>query len=103
MKLGAILQFDSSLLLWIQDNVRAGLLTPAMKLITHLAGMGVWFVLALVLQAITAALLARLAGRIYRMMMFYRGAVPKPAQIIKMLREEKEAAKQAGKEDSHGA
>ena len=47
--MGAILQFDSSLLLWIQDNVRAGLLTPVMKLITHLAGMGVWFLLALVL------------------------------------------------------
>ena len=61
------------------------------------------FLLALVLQAATAVLLARLAGRIYRMMVFYRGAVPKPAQVIKMLREEKAAAKHAGKEDSHGA
>ena len=49
MKLDAILQFDRSILLWIQDNVRADLLTPVMKAITHLTGMGVWILLALAL------------------------------------------------------
>ena len=63
-------------------------------------------VLALIIQAATAVLLVRTAGRVYKMMLLYRGSVPKPAQIIKMLKEERaseQAAKAAaGKEAPHG-
>ena len=58
------------------------------------------FLLALVLQAATAFFLANVAGKVYRMMLLYRGSVPKPAQLIRMLRETKQTA---GKEDAHEA
>lgn len=62
------------------------------------------FAAGLVLQAAAAVLLARLAGSVYRMMLLYRGAVPKPKQLVQMLRETRAAEKSAGgKEDSHGA
>lgn len=57
------------------------------------------FAAGLVLQAVTAVFLARLAGSVYRMMLLYRGAVPKPKQLFRMLKE----THTAGKEDSHGA
>ena len=61
------------------------------------------FLLALVIQAATAVLLVRTAGRVYKMMLLYRGGVPKPAQILRMLKEERAAAKAAaGKEAPHG-
>ena len=61
------------------------------------------FLLALVIQAATAVLLVRTAGRVYKMMLLYRGSVPKPAQILRMLKEERAAAKAAaGKEAPHG-
>ena len=61
------------------------------------------FLLALAIQAATAVLLVRTAGRVYKMMLLYRGGVPKPAQILRMLKEEKAAAKAAaGKEAPHG-
>ena len=44
------LPFDSSILLWIQNNLRSGFLTPIMICITHLAEKGIfWIVLSLVL------------------------------------------------------
>ena len=44
----------------------------------------------------------RTAGRVYKMMLLYRGGVPKPAQIIRMLKENKAAEKAAaGKEAPH--
>ncbi len=59
--------------------------------------------LALVIQAATAVLLVRTAGRVYKMMLLYRGSVPKPKQIVRMLKEERAAAKAAaGKEAQHG-
>lgn len=59
--------------------------------------------LALVIQAATAVLLVRTAGRVYKMMLLYRGSVPKPSQILRMLKEERAAAKAtAGKEAPHG-
>ena len=59
--------------------------------------------LALVIQAATAVLLVRTAGRVYKMMLLYRGSVPKPAQIVRMLKETRAAEKAAaGKEDPHG-
>ncbi|MBR6107631.1 MAG: ABC transporter permease [Oscillospiraceae bacterium] len=57
------------------------------------------FVLALVIQAATVYLFAKLAGAVYRMMLLYRGGFPKPAQLIRMLRENRSSAKAgAGKE-----
>jgi len=41
----AIFQFDSSILLWIQDSLRAGFLTPVMKIITHLGDKGIFWIL----------------------------------------------------------
>lgn len=62
------------------------------------------FAAGLVLQAVTAILLARLAGSVYQMMLLYRGGVPKPKQLFRMLKETRAAAKSAaGKGDSHGA
>ena len=58
--------------------------------------------LALVIQALTVLFLMRTAGRVYKMMLLYRGGVPKPAQIIRMLKENKAAEKAAaGKEAPH--
>ena len=58
--------------------------------------------LGLVLQALTAALLMRLAGTVYKMMLLYRGEFPKPKQLLQMLKEYRASAKaNAGKEDSH--
>lgn len=48
----AIFQFDSSILLWIQDSLRVGFLTPVVTLITHLGDKGVFWI------ALTLALLA---------------------------------------------
>ena len=41
----AILQFDSSILLWIQDNLRSDFLTPVMKVVTHLGDKGIFWIL----------------------------------------------------------
>lgn len=61
------------------------------------------FIAGLVLQAVSAVLLARLAGSVYRMMLLYRGSVPKPKQLVQMLRETRAAEHAAaGKEVSHG-
>ena len=57
------------------------------------------FAAALAIQAVTAFLLARLAGAVYRMMLLYRGNVPKPRELFRMLRENRASAK--GKEDAH--
>ena len=44
------LPFDSSILLWIQNNLRSGFLTPIMVCITHLGDKGIlWILLSLVL------------------------------------------------------
>ena len=59
-------------------------------------GAGV-FAAGLVIQAVTAFLLARLAGAVYRMMILYRGDYPKPKQVMQMLRESR-AAEKARKE-----
>ena len=40
-----IFKFDSSILLWIQDNVRSDFLTPIMKVITHLGDKGILWIL----------------------------------------------------------
>ena len=62
------------------------------------------FLIGLALQALTAVLLARLAGSVYRMMLLYRGDMPKPKQIFAMMKENRAAAKlAAGKEDTNGA
>lgn len=46
----AILNFDSSILLWIQDSLRAGFLTPVVKVITHLGDKGaLWILITLAL------------------------------------------------------
>ena len=48
--MNAIFQFDSSILLWIQNNLRSGFLTPIMVCITHLGDKGIlWILLSLVL------------------------------------------------------
>ncbi len=47
----AIFRFDSSILLWIQNNVRSGFLTPIMNVITHLGDKGILWI------AVTLALL----------------------------------------------
>ena len=57
-------------------------------------------ILGLVIQAVTAVFLIRIAGTVYKMMLLYRGGFPKPKQFIRMLKENK-AAEKAGKEDSH--
>ena len=41
----AVFQFDSSILLWIQDSVRGGFLTPVMTVITHLGDKGIFWIL----------------------------------------------------------
>ena len=50
--------------------------------------------------AVTAVLLIRIAGSVYKMMLLYRGGFPKPKQLIQMLKEYKASGKH-GKEDSH--
>ncbi len=46
----AILNFDSSILLWIQDSARADFLTPVVKVITHLGDKGaLWILITLAL------------------------------------------------------
>lgn len=64
----------------------------------------VMLLLAIVIQIATVLLLARLAGSVYRMMLLYRGGVPKPKQLFAMLKENRAAEKAAaaGKEGSHG-
>lgn len=59
-------------------------------------------VLGLVIQALTAVLLIRIAGTVYKIMLLYRGGFPKPKQLVQMMKEYKASAKvNAGKEDSH--
>ena len=41
----AIMSFDSSILLWIQQSVRADFLTPVVKVITHLGDKGAFWIL----------------------------------------------------------
>lgn len=60
------------------------------------------FILALILQAALAAVLARIAGAVYKMMLLYRGNVPKPKQLIDMLRETYAANKTSAKQDQSG-
>ena len=58
---------------------------------------------SLAVQIVTVLLLARMAGSVYRMMLLYRGGVPKPRQLFAMLKENRAAEKAAaGKEASHG-
>lgn len=47
----AILSFDSSILLWIQNSVRTDFLSPVVKVITHLGDKGIFWI------AVTLALL----------------------------------------------
>ncbi|MBQ8920720.1 MAG: ABC transporter permease [Oscillospiraceae bacterium] len=55
---------------------------------------------SLAIQIVAVILLAKLAGAVYRMMLLYSGGFPKPAQLIRMLRENRGTAKPAaGKED----
>lgn len=59
--------------------------------------------IALAVQALTVLFFVKLAGRVYRMMLLYRGGVPKPKQLLAMLREAGAAEKAAkGKEDANG-
>ena len=47
------MQFDSSILLWIQDNLRLDFLSPVVKVITHLGDKGaLWILLTLALLII---------------------------------------------------
>lgn len=49
----AVFQFDRGILLWVQDNLRSGALTPVMTVITHLADKGAfWIALTLVLLVV---------------------------------------------------
>ena len=48
----AIFQFDSSILMWIQDNLRTGFLNPIVNVITRLGDKGILWI------AVTLALLA---------------------------------------------
>ncbi|MBR3267110.1 MAG: ABC transporter permease [Oscillospiraceae bacterium] len=58
------------------------------------------FLIALAVQLVTVFLLAKLAGAVYKMMLLYSGNFPKPAQLIRMLRENRGTAKAAaGKEE----
>jgi len=60
------------------------------------------FLIGIVLQGVTAFLLARLAGSVYSMMILYRGGFPKMKQVISMLRENRAAEKAAaGREANH--
>lgn len=59
--------------------------------------------LALLIQIVTAFLLARAAGAVYRMMLLYRGGIPKPKQLIRMLREQHAAEKAAAGKEAHHA
>ena len=46
----AIFQWDSGILLWIQDSLRSGFLTPIMNVITHLGDKGIlWILLTIAL------------------------------------------------------
>lgn len=46
----AIFQWDSGILLWIQDSLRTGFLTPVMNVITHLGDKGIlWILLTIAL------------------------------------------------------
>ena len=42
--------WDGQFLIWLQENVRSELLTPVMKLITHLGDKGLfWIIIAIVM------------------------------------------------------
>ena len=58
------------------------------------------FLLGLVIQAVTAVLLMRLAGTVYKAMLLYRGGFPKPKQFVQMMKDYRASAR-AGKEGSH--
>jgi len=45
MDLDAVFQFDSSILLWIQANLRSGVLTPVLTVITHMGDKGIFWIL----------------------------------------------------------
>ena len=63
MDLEAILQFDSSILLWIQNSVRGGFLTPVMKVITHLGDKGIfWILVTLALVVVMNLAIHRYTG-----------------------------------------
>ena len=50
MALEAVFQFDSSILLWIQNNLRTGFLDPIMKALTMLGDKGmIWIAITLAL------------------------------------------------------
>lgn len=45
-----LINLDGNILLWIQDNIRNGILTPFMKIITHFGDAGIfWIALTVVL------------------------------------------------------
>lgn len=49
----AIFQWDSSILMWIQDNLRSDVLTPVVKVITHMGDKGIfWILLTLALMIV---------------------------------------------------
>jgi len=57
-------------------------------------------ILSLVIQAATIFFFAKLAGKVYRMMLLYRGGLPKPAQLIRMLRENRAASNHQAKKEA---
>lgn len=58
-----IVKIDSSILLWIQENLRNDVLTPVVKTITHLGDGGIlWIVLLLVLLIIPKTRKAGILG-----------------------------------------
>ena len=69
----AILQFDSSILMWIQNNVRGGILTPIMQVITHLGDKGAFWIL------VTLALLIYPRRTTRRLGVFCGGSCGRPA------------------------
>lgn len=63
------------------------------------------FLIGIAVQLVTIYGLARLAGAVYRMMLLYRGGIPSPKKLFRMLKENRSASKEnAGKEaESHEA
>ena len=50
--MNAIFQIDAAILLWIQEYLRVGFLTPVITFITHLGDSGIfWIALTLILLA----------------------------------------------------
>ena len=78
-----LLTLDGTILLWIQDHVRAEWLTPIVKMITKLGGLGfIWIVLCLFLLCFKKTRQAGVAGLFALVLSLKLVARTRPYEVI---------------------